>query len=64
MLALFKHVKIHLDNRTKSYNPCEALVEAFRGKLWQKYAFWKADFRERKKQSMQGNSIFLNKKNF
>ena len=41
-------VKIHLDNRNKSYKACEALVEAFRGKLWQTSAFLKDDFREKK----------------
>ena len=42
------HVKNHLDNRNKSYNPCEAPRQAFMGKLCQKSAFWKADFREKK----------------
>ena len=41
-------VKIHLDNINKSYKTCEALGEAFRGKLWQKSASWKADFLEKK----------------
>ena len=41
------HVKNHLDNRNKSYNPSEASGQAFSGKRWQKSAFWKADFREK-----------------
>ena len=44
------HVKIHLDNRHKSYKTCEALGEALRDKLWQRSVFWKAEFLEKKPQ--------------
>ena len=42
--------KIHLDNIKKYYNPCEALWEVFRDKLWQYTAISKADFQEKKTQ--------------
>ena len=42
------HVKIHIDNRNKSYSTYEALGNVFMGKLWQKSAFWKADFQVKK----------------
>ena len=29
--------KKHLDNKNKSYNPCEAPGQALRGKLWKKH---------------------------
>ena len=46
MLA-YLHVKNHLDNRKKSYNPYETPGKAFRGKVWLKSAFRKADFWEK-----------------
>ena len=46
MLAI--HVKSHLDNKNKSYNPREATWAGFQGKLWQKSAFWKTDVQEKK----------------
>ena len=50
MLAI--HVKNYLDNRNKSYNPCEA--PGFGGKLQQKSAFWKAAFWEKKTNQWKG----------
>ena len=38
----------NLDNRNKSYNPCEEHGKPFRGKLWEKSVFWKGDFQEKK----------------
>ena len=42
------HVKSHLDNIHKLYNPCEVPGQAFRDKYWQKSVFWKADFHQKK----------------
>ena len=34
------HITIHFDNRNRSYKTCEAIGEAFRAKIWQKFSIF------------------------
>ena len=54
MLA-YIHVRNHLNNRNKSYNPCEAPVQAFRAKTLAKICIWESFTFVRKKKSMEGS---------